>query len=343
MRIKFTYSSRHTRTLDTHNKHRQSFPELAKEVIAASDVILEILDARFIKDTRNLAMEKYALEHDKLLIYVVNKVDLVNRKELEASPEFIELNPRVILSCTTRQGRGLLRDRIKIEAKRFAKKNIAKNEIKKIVKIKKTDRRESRFDSGNEIGAEIDNKLQIHKHGVGYRTFLKTGSEVHVGIIGYPNVGKSSIINMLTGRGAARTSPRAGFTRGIQKVKLADGVLLLDTPGVMSDEDSAESQAKHLKKHAIIGVRTYDSTRHPEFIIAEIMAEHPGLFEEHYEIDAKGDSEVLLETLGKQRNFLLKGGAINFDRAARVALKEWQAGAVWKSKGKHKKIENIKS
>ena len=337
MRVKFTYSSRHTRTADAHNKHRQSYPELAKEVIAAADVVLEILDARFIKDTRNVTMENYAREHGKLLIYVVNKVDLVNRKELEALPEFLELNPRVVLSCNTHQGRGLLRDRIKIEAKRFAKKAVAedKSNIKVNTKnIKVTERRESRF-KGEEIGQ--DDKLQIHRHGVGYRTFLKTGKEVHVGIIGYPNVGKSSIINMLTGRGAARTSPRAGFTRGIQKVKLSNGLLLLDTPGVMSDEDAAESQAKHLKKHAIIGVRTYDSTRHPEFIIAEIMGEHPGLFEEHYDIDAQGDSEVLLGTLGKKRNLLLKGGAIDMDRAARIALKEWQAGAVWKSKGKHKK------
>lgn len=333
MRIKFTFSSRHTRKLDTHNKHRQSYPELAKEVIAAADVVLEILDARFIKETRNFEMENYALEHGKLLIYVINKVDLVDRAELEASPDFLELNPRVLLSCTTHQGRGLLRDRIKIEAKRFAKKAVAEDKMNITPQVKNTERRESRF-KDEMIGT--DDKLQVHKHGTGYRTFLKTGNEVHVGVIGYPNVGKSSIINMLTGRGAARTSPRAGFTRGIQKVKLADGVLLLDTPGVMSDEDAAESQAKHLKKHATIGVRTYDSTRHPEFIVAEIMAEHPGLFEDHYGIDAQGDSEVLIEELGKKRKFLLKGGNIDFDRTARIMLKEWQSGAVWKNKSKKK-------
>ncbi len=333
MRVKFTFSSRHTRTADTHNKHRQSYPELAKEVIAASDVVLEILDARFIKDTRNFVMENYALEHGKLLIYVINKVDLVNVKELENSPDFLELNPRVLLSCTSHQGRGMLRDRIKIEAKRFAKKMLAEDKSNISLNEKTTERRESRFED-EPIGQ--DDKLQIHRHGVGYRTFLKTGKEVHVGIIGYPNVGKSSIINMLTGRGAARTSPRAGFTRGIQKVKLAEGLLLLDTPGVMSDEDAAESQKVHLKKHATIGVRTYDSTRHPEFIVAEIMAEHPKIFENHYEISAEGDSEVLLEELGKKRKFLLKGGFVDVDRAARLVLKDWQSGVIWKSKEKKK-------
>ena len=342
MRVKFTFSSRKTRKIDSHNKHRQAYPELAKEVIAASDIVLEILDARFIKDTRNIEMEKYALEHGKLLIYVINKVDLVTSQDIEADETLKELQPRVFLSCNTHQGRGMLRDRIKIEAKRFAKKALNEDKDPQINdEVIQPKQRISRgyMDKHPELGGydKTDQIIEIHKRGVGYRKFLKTGSEVHVGIIGYPNVGKSSIINMLTGRGAARTSPRAGFTRGIQKVKLADGILLLDTPGVMSDEDAAESQAKHLKKHATIGVRTYDSTRHPEFIVAEIMAEHPGLFEEYYGIAAEGDSEVLLETLGKKRNFLLKGGAIDIDRTARIVLKEWQAGAVWKSKGKVEK------
>ena len=136
---------------------------------------------------------------------------------------------------------------------------------------------------------------------------------------------------MLSGKGAARTSPRAGFTRGIQKVRFAPGILLLDTPGVMSDEDAAASQSAHLKKHAIIGVRTYDSMKNPDFVVAEIMGEHPGLFESFYEIDADGDVEILLSELGKRRGFLIKGGLVDTDRTARLVLKDWQEGKIrWK-------------
>ncbi len=309
MRVRFNFSSRRTRKIDSHNKHRQDYPSLAKEVIIASDIVLEILDARFIKETRNSMMENFAKEHGKLLIYVLNKADLVKHQEIENSGILEELHPHVFLSCVSHHGRRQLRDEIKIQSKKFKKSK------------KKTEEPEK--DSDHE-------HIEIHKQGRGYQKFFKVGQQVHVGVIGYPNVGKSSIINMLTGRGAARTSPKAGFTRGIQKVKLADGIILLDTPGVMSDEDAAASQSLHLKKHAMIGVRTYDSTKNPEFVVAEIMQDNPGLFESHYRIDANGDSEVLIEELGKKRKFLVKGGAIDTDRTARIILKEWQSGKIRK-------------
>ena len=307
MRVRFSFSSRRTRKIDSHNKHRQDYPSLAKEVIISSDIVLEILDARFIKETRNYAMEAFAREHGKVLIYIINKADLVNTQEVEASGILEDTKPYVFLSCVNHHGRRELRETIKIQAKNFKRG-------KKRIQTEQSS----------------DEHIEIHKIGQGYQKFFKTGTQVHVGIIGYPNVGKSSIINMLTGKGAARTSPKAGFTRGIQKVKLADGIILLDTPGVMSDEDAAASQSLHLKKHAMIGVRTYDSTKNPEFVVAEIMQDNPGLFEYHYKIQADGDSEVLLEELGKKRNFLVKGGAIDTDRTARIILKEWQSGKIRK-------------
>ena len=309
MRIKYTFSSRKTRKIDSHNKHRKEYPSLAKEVIISSDIVLEVLDARFIKETRNFEMEEFARENGKILIYTLNKADLVDHKEIEMSDLIDELNPYVFISCKRNQGRRELRTAIKIQAKNFKK-------------VRKRIEQEEFHDN--------QTHLEIHKHGIGNKKFFKTGDEVHVGVIGYPNVGKSSLINMLTGRGAARTSPKAGFARGIQKIKLSDGIILLDTPGVMSDEDAAASQISNLKKHAMIGVRTYDSTKNPEFVVAQIMKEYPGLFESHYGIDADGDSEILLEELGKKRKMLLKKGVVDTDRVSRIVLKDWQSGKIKK-------------
>jgi len=303
MRVKYTFSSRKTRKIDTHNKHRQEYPSLAKEVIISSDIVLEVLDSRFIKETRNYEMENFAREHGRIVIYILNKADLVNHKELEESGAVSDLDPYIFISCKKNQGRRDLRALIKIESKNIKK-----------AKSKNTE--------------DENSHLEIHKHGIGLKKFFKTGNEIHVGIIGYPNVGKSSLINMLSGKGAAKTSPKAGFTRGIQKVRLAKDIILLDTPGVMSDEDAAASQASNLKKHAMIGVRTYDSTKNPEFIIAELMNEFPNTFEEHYKIEANGDSEILLEDLGRKRNLLLKGGVVDTDRTARLILKDWQSGKI---------------
>ncbi|MEK6916031.1 MAG: GTPase [Nanoarchaeota archaeon] len=308
MRVKFTFSSRKTRKIDTHNKHRQEYPSLAKEVIISSDIVLEVLDARFISETRNAVMEEFARVNGKILIYILNKADLVDHVKLEESGALKDLINYIFVSCKKNQGRRELRETIKIQAKNFkkARKNSEKTEEER-----------------NE-----EQHLELHKHGIGLKKFFKTGNEVHVGVIGYPNVGKSSLINMLTGRGAARTSPKAGFTRGIQKIRLAQGIILLDTPGVMSDEDAAASQMSNLKKHAMIGVRTYDSTKNPEFVVAQIMAENPGLFEKNYNINAEGDSEILLEQLGKKRNLLRKGGEVDMDRIARIVLKDWQSGKI---------------
>jgi ribosome biogenesis GTPase A len=314
MRVKFSFSSRKTRKIDSHNKHRQEYPSLAREVISSSDVILQVLDARFVKETRNYQMEEYAREHGKLLIYILNKADLVDHKKMEESGELKDLYPYIFVSCKKNQGRRELRQVIKMQAKNF--KRARKKEQKTQEELTEEEK--------------LQEHLQLHKHGIGYKKFFKTGDEVHVGVIGYPNVGKSSLINMLTGKGAARTSPKAGFTRGIQKVRLGEKLMLLDTPGVMSDEDAAASQLAHLKKHAMIGVRTYDSTKNPEFVVAQIMGDNPGLFESHYRIEANGDSEILLEELGKKRSLLIKGGNVDLDRTARLVLKDWQSGKIRK-------------
>src|SRR3989344_7465832 len=109
MRIKYTFSSRKTRKIDPHNKHRQEYPSLAKEVIISSDIVLEVLDARFIKETRNFEMEEFAREHGKILVFVLNKADLVDHKQIEESGQLDEINPYVFLSCKTHHGRRELR------------------------------------------------------------------------------------------------------------------------------------------------------------------------------------------------------------------------------------------
>ena len=157
-----------SRKRENIRKQKAKFPALVQEIVRTSDIILEVLDARFIQETRNLEVEKFVKNEGKKLIYVLNKSDLIeiNKKRREIPKD---MKPHVFVSSRSRRGMGELREKIKMEIR---KRNMEGRE------------------------------------------------RAQVGIIGYPNTGKSSLTNTLTGRSSAKTGAQAGFTRGIQKISL---------------------------------------------------------------------------------------------------------------------------
>src|SRR3989344_1304534 len=277
MKVRYAFSSRRTGIIEGGNKHREAFPKLAQEVIRISDLVLEIIDARFIEETRNLELEDYVLAQNKKLMFVFNKADLVNRKEIEKTINEKNLKPYAIISCKTFMGKRDLRNRIKMEIK----------------------------------------KLKIER--------------AHVGIVGYPNTGKSSLTNMLIGRKSARVSQQSGFTKGIQKVRLTKEILLLDTPGVIASTDNPATQKEDISEATKISVKTYDKVKEPFIILSQLMRSYPNVFERYYKIKADNDPEVLVEILGKKLHFITKGSQVDINRTARQVLKDWQLGKIKKS------------
>ena len=273
MRVRYSFSSRKTGTIEPGNKHRGPVPQVVKDAVRISDIVIEVLDARHIVETRHEVFEAMVKEMNKKLMYVVNKIDLVDaslvRKELEAN----KIEPYVLVSCATGQGRAELRERLKIEAKR-----------------------------------------------------LKRKTSVHVGIIGLPNTGKSTLINFIVGRNAARVSQQAGFTKGIQKLNFSGNIYVLDSPGVLPGNRGFASEK--LVNEGTLGTRTYDSVKEPFMVVVELMRANKGAFEKYYSVPADGDPAILLETLGAKWRFLKKGGVIDLERAARAVLKDWQLGKI---------------
>ena len=84
VRVRYSFGCRHTGRIANIKKQRGKYPDVMKDVVRISDIVLEILDARYIEETRNLAVEEDVLKQGKVLVYVFNKVDLVDREELEA-------------------------------------------------------------------------------------------------------------------------------------------------------------------------------------------------------------------------------------------------------------------
>jgi len=152
--------------------------------------------------------------------------------------------------------------------------------------------------------------------------------KVVVGVIGYPNTGKSSLINILIGSSSAGTGADAGFTKGIQKLKLSSNILLIDSPGVIPKQEYSSANQKQLTKHAKLGARSYSQLKEPEIIVAELMQEFPNVFEKFYKIDAEGDSEILIEGLGRKKGFIKKGNEVDEDKTSRVILRDWQTGKI---------------
>lgn len=152
---------------------------------------------------------------------------------------------------------------------------------------------------------------------------------IYVAIVGYPDVGKSSLINYLSGSKKARVSPIANTTRGQQFIRLSEEILLVDTPGVF-DKDSLTSLAI---KGAISPEQIADAVPVIVKIIKRLLKKDEISRLEYYSFKTKESDielivEDLLEHVAKKRNLKLKGGEYNIDEAAKIIMRDYQRG-VW--------------
>lgn len=276
VRVRYSFSSRRTGHIENIRKQRKKYPALAKEVVNASDIVLQVLDARFIEETRNKEIEKYITKRKKQIIFVLNKSDLLLKKDKE---KLKDISPYVFVSAKTRKGSKDLRKRIRIESKKILK---------------------PASDTG----------------------------KISIGVVGYPNTGKSSLINMLIGKKKAGTGADAGFTKGLQKLNLSEDLQLIDSPGIIPEKEYSNIKSEKIARHTKVGGRSYSQVKNPELVVADIMKSHKGILEKHYKIKAKDNSERLLEELGKSKGFFKKGGIVDEDKTARFILKEWQTGKI---------------
>jgi len=138
-----------------------------------------------------------------------------------------------------------------------------------------------------------------------------------VGVIGYPNVGKSSLINALTGRGSAATSSQPGHTKGKQYIS-AGKFLLIDTPGVIPLKE--KFGFKHIQLAAI------PSSIDADVAALKLLEENPGAAESYFGIAVQEDKEETLKEIAIKKALLLKGGVADVNRAAKLILKLYQEG-----------------
>lgn len=158
------------------------------------------------------------------------------------------------------------------------------------------------------------------------RRGLKTRS-ARIMILGIPNVGKSTLINFISGTAAARTANTPGHTRGKQWVRLSQGLDLLDTPGVLWPKFEDQVAALRLAATGAIAGDVFDADTVVPELMRMLARTAPDALREKYGIeDAAADPQILLAQAGKRRGCILPGGAIDYARVQTMILNDFRSG-----------------
>lgn len=247
---------------------KKGFWIIVKDIIRKSDIVLEVLDARFPELTRIKYMEEYAFFLQKQLILVINKADIVSETTLKQIKEKYHNSNYVMISTKFSKGIDVL-----------------------IRKIK---------------GTKIKN--------------------ARIAVIGYPNTGKSCLINKLSKSAKVRTSSESGFTKGLQLIAGKNNLRLFDTPGVVPFRERDEIRLGLVS--GISPTKLNDPDLVAYNLIRIFMRTNPFALQIAYGIDNRLSPEDFLVEFGKKRNMLMKGGIIDERRAAIQLLTDWHKGKI---------------
>ena len=148
--------------------------------------------------------------------------------------------------------------------------------------------------------------------------------QLAVGFVGYPNVGKSSVINALRGRKVCMAAPQPGETKVWQYISLTKKICLIDCPGVVW-QGGKDSDTDAVLKGVVRISNLGDPTEHVAQVLARVKPEY---LRRAYKVDAWTDATHFLTQLAQVTGKLLKGGEPDLDTAAKGLLQDWQRGRV---------------
>lgn len=151
---------------------------------------------------------------------------------------------------------------------------------------------------------------------------------IRVMVVGIPNVGKSTLINQISGRKGAKAENRPGVTRGKQWVTVGNGLLLLDTPGILWPKFEDPNVGMALAFTGAVKENVIDVEELACQLMELLRKRYPKALKDRYGIEAKEEvpGYILLEEAGRKRGFLLTRGEVHTERMAKVLVDEYRSG-----------------
>ncbi|GAA5925032.1 RNA-binding GTPase NUG1 [Sporobolomyces koalae] len=271
-----------------------------RKVLEMSDVVIEVLDARDPVGTRCRAVERELKALDggrKKLVLVLNKIDLVPPQVVQAWLAHLRLQaPTIPFKSSTQQQRNHL------SASSTATPQSA---------------------SGSSTKPLLELIKGFRNNGAGPSTSAAAvKTSLTIGLVGHPNVGKSSLINTLKRSKACSVAPTPGWTKEVQEVVLEKGVRVLDCPGVVVE---ARGELESALKGMIKAEEVRDPKGPVEIILQRCQQTHLQML---YNIPAfSGVTSFLLE-VARAKGRLRKGGVPDLDGTARSILRDWVQGRI---------------
>ena len=148
-------------------------------------------------------------------------------------------------------------------------------------------------------------------------------------IVGVPNVGKSSLINRMTGKKSAKTGDRPGVTKGKQWLTLENGMQLLDTPGILWPKFEDPHVGLNLAFCGSIKDEILDVASLALELIKVLQVEYPNELMTRYKLDElTEDALENMENISRKRGFILPGKRIDYERCGKTLLDEFRGGVI---------------
>lgn len=163
--------------------------------------------------------------------------------------------------------------------------------------------------------------LEYFRHGLARQVAKRYARPWRLMVAGIPNVGKSTLINLLAGRRSAKVGDRPGVTRSQQWINAAADIQLLDTPGLLWPKLDDEQTAFRLAASGCIRDDVLPVEDVARWLLDFLRSHYPQSLEEKY-----GNSGVGLEDVGRKRGALSKGNAVDTEKAAEILLLDFRSG-----------------